>query len=729
MGSDANDGAGSLTYCWEQWDGEFGETMPPAGTNTQGPMFRSLDPTSANTRYFPNLPAVLAGSDPTWEELPTVSRNMEFRVSVRDNNSVYGCIGDQNVNIATSAAGGTFAVTTPTGTTNWQGGQYHLVEWNVGLTDQAPINCNQVNILLATNGQDFSTTIASNIPNDGKAYVLFPNTTNNNARLMVEAADNVFFNVNDGVINLTSSGADYSLGSAPVLIERCPNQDAVYTIQTSSSAGYNSPIALSVSGIPSGASASISPTSVTPGGSATLTISGLQNITTGVYTINVDGTSAAGSKSIPIMLSRLDGPEQIAVNAPINNASDQSINPSFDWPTESSSSTYDVELATDPGFNNIVASTNTPLTAWDPDLELSPLTTYYWRVRGIGNCGNGLWSPANAFTTSPCFTFTSSDVPVSISDMGTVTVTSTLPIGATGIVSDVNVTKLEGNHTYVSDLFFSLTSPEGTSRTLFGGLCGSLDDFNLAFNSQSTSSYSSIPCPPVNGATFRPNQSLNNFNGEEINGDWTLSISDVFDVDGGALTDWSLRICVTNYAAPLPVELLGFAVSAQEDHIQLQWQTESEQNNEGFWIQRKIDGTAGFQVIGWVPGVGDSQVRQSYAFQDMEAPRGVRCYYRLEQVDYDGKTDFSPVRSAMLEGNDSDINIFPNPTTGQLFVEVPSPNPQGLIQVFNATGQQVITRNLTGPRSGLSLHAVPKGCYWVRIQSGSQVITKRIIHQ
>ena len=73
-----------LTYCWEQYDNEVGQNMPPLATNTQGPMFRSFDPTSNPMRYFPRLSDLVNNVDPTWETLPETNRDMDFRVTVRD---------------------------------------------------------------------------------------------------------------------------------------------------------------------------------------------------------------------------------------------------------------------------------------------------------------------------------------------------------------------------------------------------------------------------------------------------------------------------------------------------------------------------------------------------------------------------------------------------------------------------------------------------------------------
>lgn len=726
-GSDVNDASNLLTYCWEQWDPEVGEVMPPTGTNTQGPLFRTFDPTSESTRYFPALSATLNGSDPTWEELASVSRELEFRVSVRDNNSDYGCVGEQNVNITVDENGGPFTVTSQSGATNWTEGQYVLIEWAKGFTNLPPINSPNVNIYLANDGQDFSTVLASSVLNNGKAYVLLPSGTTANARIMVEGDNNVFFNVNGGQISIGASGADYGLGASPAIISSCPNASVEYTIQTSSFSSYSSTINLSTSNIPSGLTVNLGSNMLSPGASTTLTVSGLQNIITGSYSFTVNASSSSGDKAITLYLNRLESPSFITTSSPVDNAIEASIVPTFTWQSDISSTTYDVELATDPAFNNIIASTNTSNSNWVIDFELDPLTTYYWRIRGIGDCGNGPWSASNTFTTVPCIDFISSDVPVAISSGSPATYTSDLNIDDTGVIEDLNVINLSGDHTYVSDLFFTLISPDGTSRTLFGGICGNLNDFDLGFNTQSVNPNANIPCPPTDGNIYQPSQSFDNFNGESINGNWVLSVEDVFNQDGGEISSWGLRLCISNYMSALPVELIDFSVQPREEALLLKWATASELNNKGFWIEKRLASESSFLPIAWVDGQGTTTLEQRYEFLDEDVPRGQNIYYRLRQVDYNGTFDFSPIRQGKLELTAKDILVYPNPTYSELTIELGESPTESQVLLFNAKGQLFIQQQLILKESQLSLTDLPEGIYWLRIQESERTFVQKVI--
>ena len=216
------DGTASHTFCWEQFDNEVA-TMPPQSTNTGGPAFRTLDPVASPSRYFPNLADVPTGN--TWEVLPTVARTLNFRVTVRDNTPAEGCTDEADLTLTVDGAAGPFDVTAPTAGTSWTGNQTETVSWDVSSTDQAPVNCSQVDIYLSTDGgATYPTLIAENAPNTGTAAVTVPNLTTTTARIMVMAADNVFFDLNAGNFSITAA----SVAAGDIIItEIMQNPDVI----------------------------------------------------------------------------------------------------------------------------------------------------------------------------------------------------------------------------------------------------------------------------------------------------------------------------------------------------------------------------------------------------------------------------------------------------------------------------------------------------------------------
>lgn len=136
--------------------------------------------------------------------------------------------------------------------------------------------------------------------------------------------------------------------------------------------------------------------------------------------------------------------------------------------------------------------------------------------------------------------FSSTDVPITIPETGTPVVTSTIDIAEMGTITDINVIGLAGTHDFISDLTITLTSPTGTTVTLFANVCSVEDDFNVSFDASAATN--TLPCPPTDGMSYRPSGNLNQFNQTEVNGTWTLTIQDDFDGDGGQLTAWGLEI-------------------------------------------------------------------------------------------------------------------------------------------------------------------------------------------
>lgn len=207
-GSATDPDGDALTYSWEELD--IGAASPPQGDDGSRPIFRSFVPSASPTRYFPRLSDILTKNDgaPTFGEwLPTTNRTLKLRFTARDNRAGGGGVnyGQANVQVVASQGAttyGPFRVTAPNTAVFWPSGSQQNVTWNVANTDQAPISCATVNILLSTDGgQTFPTTLAAGVPNNGSAQVTAPNTTSAAARVEVACAGNVFFDTSN--VNFT----------------------------------------------------------------------------------------------------------------------------------------------------------------------------------------------------------------------------------------------------------------------------------------------------------------------------------------------------------------------------------------------------------------------------------------------------------------------------------------------------------------------------------------------
>lgn len=197
-----------LTYCWEQNDPERAPgNGSPVSTWNRGPMFRSVEGTTSPNRYMPNLNDVIAGNlSPTWEVVPSVARTMEFALTVRDNAAGGGQTNDDLMTVTVNGSAGPFVVNAPNTAVTWNVGQSQTVTWDVAGTSSAPVSCANVNILLSTDGGlTYPITLAANTPNDGSQSITVPNNVSTTCRIMVEAADNIFYDISNA--NFSIEGA------------------------------------------------------------------------------------------------------------------------------------------------------------------------------------------------------------------------------------------------------------------------------------------------------------------------------------------------------------------------------------------------------------------------------------------------------------------------------------------------------------------------------------------
>ncbi len=132
--------------------------------------------------------------------------------------------------------------------------------------------------------------------------------------------------------------------------------------------------------------------------------------------------------------------------------------------------------------------------------------------------------------------------------------TSVINIPSGGTINDVNVINITGLHTYLGDLSFSLTSPANTVVVLLNRECGSLDNFDIGFDDDATTG--TVACPYDDGTTYIPDQALSGFNSEDAAGDWTLTIQDHANLDGGELQSWNLEICVEDINGTCDLDLI-----------------------------------------------------------------------------------------------------------------------------------------------------------------------------
>lgn len=143
----------------------------------------------------------------------------------------------------------------------------------------------------------------------------------------------------------------------------------------------------------------------------------------------------------------------------------------------------------------------------------------------------------------------------------------------------------------------------------------------------------------------------------------------------------------TDAATPLPVELLDFHADVlQSQQVKLNWQTASELNNDYFLVQRSLDGLS-WETLARQQGAGTSTQPQAYTYTDKSAPTSA-VYYRLQQVDYDGQTDYSSVVQVGPIGLTTGLGLYPNPANSHIVVTGQITD----LKVFSLLGTDVTPR-------------------------------------
>jgi hypothetical protein len=190
--------------------------------------------------------------------------------------------------------------------------------------------------------------------------------------------------------------------------------------------------------------------------------------------------------------------------------------------------------------------------------------------------------------------------------------------------------------------------------------------------------------------------------------------------------------CITTVAA-LPVTLTNFSAAVRNQAAQLSWTTLSETNNQGFEVQKSIDGT-NFSTIGFVASKaanGNSSNTLDYGFEDKNVASG-KSYYRLKQVDKDGKFSISATQSVELTSNTSfAIKALQNPVQSNMVLNVKSNiNRVVNINITNVGGATIYSKqfNVAAGENNFTIAAehLPKGNLFVTVADAANSVQQHL---
>ncbi len=181
----------------------------------------------------------------------------------------------------------------------------------------------------------------------------------------------------------------------------------------------------------------------------------------------------------------------------------------------------------------------------------------------------------------------------------------------------------------------------------------------------------------------------------------------------------------------IPVELMSFKAFVKNNANALTWVTASERSNAAFDIERSNNGLD-FQVIGTVKGAGTSAKVTTYNFSD-DAPLPV-SYYRLRQIDFDGKETPSKILTVTRTGAGKVVlnKLYPSVAHDVLTLDM-TLNGATIVSIYDASGRLVVSKQL-GDVSGaiiepLNINGLANGVYMLNVQSGGVRLMQRFVKQ
>jgi hypothetical protein len=165
--------------------------------------------------------------------------------------------------------------------------------------------------------------------------------------------------------------------------------------------------------------------------------------------------------------------------------------------------------------------------------------------------------------------------------------------------------------------------------------------------------------------------------------------------------------------------------------VDVDWVTKNKKNSDYFVVERSLNGDSGFDSVGEVQAAGNSSELQSYYLKDQNSILGEINYYRLKQVDLDGKIQYSNVKSVYVSFGENAM-VYPNPSNGSFRIKFEDQYMTGymIVSITNLLGQQVYAENVQVHDGKIDIqnHKLVSGMYMLEIQNsdGEQLFSTSI---
>jgi len=286
-------------------------------------------------------------------------------------------------------------------------------------------------------------------------------------------------------------------------------------------------------------------------------------------------------------------------------------------------------------------------------------------------------------------------------NLGTAAVTTDLPSGSLVVQRYEQIWNVIKTGNVIANITFDLSTIHGVPIT-----AGAPSGYRLLHRTGTSGDFSQLG---VSANSVANTDQVTFSNRSLLNGYYTIGTSDIIN-------------------SPLPIELIRFTAKGINDQqVQLNWQTDTEINNDFFTIERSINGV-NWVEIGEIVGAGNSSSLLSYESTDINPSLGV-SYYRLKQTDFDGEYSYSHIESVNVKNSrNSNIEIFPNPTINQITI-VGDLNELKEITIYNILGQNVtsLTKQIenNGNELRIDLSQLNPGIYYVKTKNTANKVYKK----
>jgi len=365
--------------------------------------------------------------------------------------------------------------------------------------------------------------------------------------------------------------SDFAITTEKAYKSYCGNEQAMFDLNINSIDSFTGSITLSQSGLPPELSPSFSNNTINNQGQSLLSINNLSAVPFGEYPFTVTATSGALSYSFNLTLNILEVNPLDDITSVFSSPFSWDwieLNPVFTWDAINNAEFYELELATTSDFSNIIFSAVTQNTAIQSP-ELSQLTDYYVRVRPINECVTGQYFTFNFMTKdSECQPIVfATDTPIVIPDDAESSLQSIINIDDDTAIplNDINVT-VDVTHSSIQDLNISLTSPSGTTITLFDNQCNGYESLNVIFDDGGSDvSCNDMSNPNLTG-TVKPLDNLFSFVNENFDGNWTLTVEDSNPNNGGTINEFAIEICYSTMLSTENQLLEDFSIFPNPAH-------------------------------------------------------------------------------------------------------------------------------------------------------------------